>query len=77
MNIDYFLQELDDKFFQNGTFFKHGKAAQESCINVIKSYFLKKNLVIVSKTEWEKLKKKEMYDSIKESIDSLHPDRVD
>ena len=29
MNIDYFLQELDDKFFQNGTFFKHGKAAQE------------------------------------------------
>ena len=55
MNIDYFLQELDDKFFQNGTFFKHGNAAQESCINVIKSYFLKKNLVIVSKTEWERL----------------------
>ena len=77
MDIDYFLKELDDKFFQNGTFFKHGNAAQESCLDVIKSYVLKKNLVIVSKVEWEKLKNKDMYDSIRDSIDALNPNRVD
>lgn len=77
MNIDYFLKELEDKFFQNGTFFKRGNLAQESCLNIIKSYLLKKNLVIVSKVEWERLKRKDMFDSIKESIESLRPDRVD
>jgi hypothetical protein len=77
MDIDYFLKELKDKFFQNGTFFKRGNAAQESCLNVIKSYLLKKNLVIVSKVEWDKLKNKDMYDHIKESIDALNPNRVD
>lgn len=76
MNNDSFLKELEERFYQNGVFLKKGSASQKSCLNVIKSYLLKKNLVIVSKVDYERLKNKDMYDSIEKSIDSLRPDRV-
>ena len=59
MEHDEFIDELKEKFWNKGTFFKkHGHALEDSILSTIKSYLLKKNLVIISKTELAKLENK-------------------
>lgn len=49
------IAELSEKFYNNNTFLKPAAAARESVIQTIIAYFLKKNLVIVSRSEYESL----------------------
>ena len=57
MDHDEFIKLLEEKFCNNGTFLKPGAACKESVMNIIKSTLLKKNLVIINKSELEKLQK--------------------
>jgi hypothetical protein len=55
MEHDKFIEELDIQLWNKGTLFKSGSALKESLFAVIKNYLLKKNLIIVSRAEYEKL----------------------
>jgi len=56
IDLDELIRELDNKFDKNGTWFKWGSHQRESVLGVIKSYFLKKNLVILPKVEYDRIK---------------------
>ncbi len=56
METDKFIEELKEKFYNKGTWFKGGHALQESVLATIKSFLIKKNLVIISKSELDKTK---------------------
>lgn len=55
MELDQLLKELKEKFYNKNTFLKSAHACEESVLQTIKSLFLKKNLIIVSKVEYEEL----------------------
>ena len=55
MELNKLLEELKERFWRNNTFFKSSHACEESVLQTIKSLFLKKNLIIVSKVEYEEL----------------------
>lgn len=56
MEIDEFITLIGDKLYQKNTWAKSGHALQESVMETIKGQLLKKNLVLVHKTEYEDLK---------------------
>jgi hypothetical protein len=56
MDTDQFISELKEKFYNKNTFFKRASDCEQSVLNTIKSYMLKKNLVLISKAEYEQLK---------------------
>lgn len=56
MEIDELLEILKEKFYNKNTFGKHRQACEESVLQTIKGTLLKKNLILVNKTEYEKLK---------------------
>ena len=58
MDIDEFINQLKEKFYNKNTWFKSGHALQDSVYDTIKSFLLKKNLVIISKAEYDQLKTK-------------------
>ena len=55
VELNKLIDDLSEKFWNNNTFSKPAAAARESVLQTIKAYFLKKDLVIVSRTEYEKL----------------------
>ena len=55
VELNKLIDDLSEKFWNNNTFSKSAPAAKESVLQTIKAYFLKKDLVIVSRTEYEKL----------------------
>lgn len=55
IELNKLIDDLSEKFWNNFTFSKPASAARESVLQTIKAYFLKKDLVIVSRTEYEKL----------------------
>ncbi len=57
VKLDKLIDDLTEKFWNNNTFGKHPKDARESVLQTIKAYFLKKDLVIVSRVEYEQLLK--------------------
>lgn len=56
MDNDEFIRELKEKFQNKGIYFKPAFALENSIFDTIKAYLLKKNLVIISKSELDKLK---------------------
>jgi len=58
MEIDEFIKELETKFWNKGTFFKPTNAMRDAVMDTIKSLLLKKNLVLISKSELTQLKYK-------------------
>lgn len=58
MEHDEFIRELKEKFFRKGTWFKCGSVIEQSVLETIKALLLKKNLIIVSKVEWDRLNTK-------------------
>lgn len=57
MDNDEFLKELNERFYNKNTFLKpRGSAIRDSVLDTIKSLLSKKNLVIISKSELDKLK---------------------
>lgn len=56
MEIDTFITELQDKFYYKNTWLKSGHALQESVMTTIKSFLIKKNLVLISKSELDRMK---------------------
>ena len=58
MEIDEFINELKEKFYNKNTFLKRALDCEQSVLNTIKSFLLKKNLVIISKAEYDQLKTK-------------------
>lgn len=55
MKLEHFLTDLKDRFYCNNTFMKRSYAAEQSVLETIKSYFIKRDLVIITKYEYEKL----------------------
>ncbi len=55
MELNKLLEELKERFYRNNTFFKSSHACEESVLQTIKSYFIKKNLIVVSKVEYDAL----------------------
>ena len=55
MEIDEFIKQLDDKFYEKGTWLKSNRALKESVLATIKSHLLKKNLILVSRSELDQL----------------------
>lgn len=55
MELNKLLQELKERFWRNNTFFKSAHACEESVLQTIKAFFIKKNLIIVSKAEYDAL----------------------
>jgi len=58
MELDQFIEKLKEKFYNKNTWFKSGSALQDSVCDTIKSFILKKNLIIISKAEYDQLKTK-------------------
>jgi hypothetical protein len=57
VKLDKLIDDLTQKFWNNNTFAKPAMNARESVLQTIKAYFLKKDLVIVSRVEYEQLLK--------------------
>jgi len=57
VKLDKLIDDLTEKFWNNNTFAKPAMSAKESVLQTIKAYFLKKDLVIVSRVEYERLLK--------------------
>lgn len=55
VELNKLIDDLSEKFWNNNTFSKPAPSARESVLQTIKAYFLKKDLVIVSRSEYEKL----------------------
>ena len=59
MDNDQFIEELKEKFYNKHTWYnKSGHALQDSVLSTIKAFLQKKNLIIVSKAEWDRLNTK-------------------
>lgn len=58
METDEFINQLKEKFYNKNTWLKSGSALENSVYDTIKSFLLKKNLVIISKAEYDQLKTK-------------------
>lgn len=59
MEIDKFMEELKEKFRNKNTWSKKSDyALQDSVYDTIRSFFTKKNLVIITKAEYDHLKAK-------------------
>ena len=72
LQIKDLITELEQKFWNNNTFAKHASAAKESVLQTIKAYFYKKDLVIVSRTEYERLLKYKEQDFLKDPEGPLY-----
>jgi hypothetical protein len=57
VKLDKLIDDLTQKFWNNNTFSKPAMNARESVLQTIKAYFIKKDLVIVSRVEYERLLK--------------------
>jgi hypothetical protein len=57
VKLDKLIDDLTQKFWNNKTFSKPAVNARESVLQTIKAYFIKKDLVIVSRVEYEQLLK--------------------
>ena len=55
MELNKILEELKERFYRNKTFFKSTHACEESVLQTIKAFFIKKNLIVVSKVEYDTL----------------------
>ena len=56
METDKFIEELQEKFYNKNTWYKSGHALQDSVMSTIKSFIIKKNLVLIPKVELDKMK---------------------
>lgn len=58
MSNEEFLEQLKEKFYNKGTWFKPSYAIQDAVLDTIKSLLQKKNLIIITKAELTELKNK-------------------
>ncbi len=65
VELNKLIDDLTEKFWNNNTFSKPAANARESVLQTIKAYFIKKDLVIVSRVEYERLLKE--IENIRES----------
>jgi hypothetical protein len=57
VELNKLIDDLTQKFWNNKTFSKPAMNARESVLQTIKAYFIKKDLVIVSRVEYDRLLK--------------------
>jgi hypothetical protein len=65
VELNKLIDDLSEKFWNNCTFSKPAANARESVLQTIKAYFIKKDLVIVSRVEYDRLLKE--IENIRES----------
>jgi len=58
MEHDEFISQLKEKFYNKNTWLKPSYALQDAVLDTIKSFLLKKNLVIISRSDLSKLENK-------------------